>query len=204
MRAKLRWAIAGRDEAKLQAVRAGLKRRRNVGLIVAADAMVPGMQQHPLLPLADHPGRNAGPGGGQVGGTLQSLDGEQVVFAGLLQGLPGPGLGGGMHEATHQQVLAPVRRPEQFQAGHGGALADGIPHRHQLFRRLEVIRLMGDGQAPAIQSLLHRSQGQAPPVDAQCREKFRQGDAIFHRHRIAAVQDHRQASGGEVEGHQGQ
>ena len=34
-RAKLSFAIAGRDEAKLQAVRAGLKRRRNVGLIVA-------------------------------------------------------------------------------------------------------------------------------------------------------------------------
>lgn len=37
-RAKLAFAIAGRDEAKLEAVRAGLRRRRSVGVIVADSA----------------------------------------------------------------------------------------------------------------------------------------------------------------------
>ena len=120
----------------------------------------------------------------------------------MAQGLPGADFGGGMHEATHQQVLAPVRCPEQFQAGHGRPLANGVSHRHHFFGGLEVIRLMGHGQPPAIQSALHLGQGQAPPVDAQRLEQLRQGDAVLHRHRIAAVQDHRQARGGKVEGHQ--
>jgi hypothetical protein len=163
-----------------------------------------GMQQDPLhRPLA-HPGCDAGSAGGQIGGPLQPFDREDVGFGDGRQGLPGPALGGRVHKAAHQQSFAPMRCPEQLQAGHGRALADRVAHGHQPFGGREVIGLVGEGETMPIQALLDRDQGQAPPLQPQAGEQLRQGDTELHRHRLPAVQHHRQSFSRQGQGQQRQ
>ena len=98
-----------------------------------------------------------------------------------------------MHETAHQQPLTLVGRPQQFQTRHGRTFADRVPDRHQPFGSGEVIGLVREGEAMVIKALLDRLQRQATPFESQGFKQLRQGDAVLHRHRSAAMQHHRQS-----------
>ena len=72
-----------------------------------------------------------------------------------------------MHKAAHQQVLAPVGSPKQFQAGDRWSFADFIAHAQPPLGRREMLRLVGEGEAVAIEPLLQFCQRAALPVDAE-------------------------------------
>jgi hypothetical protein len=94
-------------------------------------------------------------------------------------------------------MVAAVGGPKQFQAGHGGALANFIAHRQQPFRRWEVVGLVGEGQVVRAQPLLQSSEAEPSPFNAEGGEQLGQGDAVLNRHRVAAVQHHRDLGAGQ-------
>ena len=101
-------------------------------------------------------------------------------------------------------MLPLVGSPEQFQAGHRRPLANRLADRQQPFGGWEVAGLVGECQALARQPLLQISQTEPPPVDAEDSEQLGEADAVFHRHRITAVQHHRLAGGRQQQGQQRQ
>ena len=100
-----------------------------------------------------------------------------------------------MHESAHQQVLALMRSPEQFQAGDRRPLAQFLAVGDQGVGDWKVIRLMGQCKAVLVKAVLHGLQGETSEIQTQAPEQIDGGDAVLDRHAVTALQHHRLTAG---------
>ena len=157
--------------------------------------MVTGVQDQSLRFAIPHPGRDAGSADGQVGASFQPLHGENIGFAGLLEGFPGAGFCWWVDKATHKEVVALVGCPEQFQAGNRGTLAQFLAVADQGFRDGEMIRLVNQGEAVLLEPVCNGADRQTCEVEIEKAEQINSGDAVFDRHPVTALQNHRLTTG---------
>ena len=157
--------------------------------------MVTGVQDQPLRFAVPHSGRDAGASDGQVGASLQPLHGENIGFAGLLQGFPGAGFCWWVDKATHKEVVALVGCPKQFQACNRGTLAKFLAVADQGFRNGEVIRLVNHSEAVLLEPVCNGADRQTCEVEIKKAEQINSGDALFDRHPVTALQNHRLTTG---------
>jgi len=113
----------------------------------------------------------------------------------LLQGFPGTGLCWWVDKATYKEVVALVGCPKQFQAGNRGTLAQFLAVADQSFRNREVIWLVNQGEVDVLEPVGNGADWQTCEVEIEKAEQINSGDAVFDRHPVTALKNHRLLTG---------